>query len=235
MIIAAFIDFGKAFDHVSYRTLLHKLKIKFGIEGNLLSWLTDYLNHWTQVTVVNSTQLEDLNVFCGIPQRSVLGPCLFSLYTNDMPEAVASGNLYLYADDTTVYCIGSTVDEACNLLNNALDKLNKWCVTNSLTPHSSKREAMLLHRGSFIGPHLLIAIGNVSVAWVCHSRLLGIAIDRKLTWKKHLTELKNNFVCKLNLLKKCPFLNRKSLLDLYFKVILPSVAYGITIWGAVTT
>ena len=169
---------------------------------------------------------------CGIPQGSVLGPCLFSLYINDMPEAVVSGNLYLYADDTTVHCIGSTVDEACNLLNNALDKLNKWCVTNSLTPHSSKREAMLLHRGSFIGPHLLIAIGNVSVAWVCHSRLLGIAIDRKLTWKKHLTELKNNFVCKLNLLKKCPFLKRKSLLDLYFKVILPSVAYGITIWGS---
>ena len=55
-----------------------------------------------------------------------------------MPKAVTSGNLYLYADDTTVHCIGSAVDEACNLLNNALDELNKWCITNSLTPHSSK-------------------------------------------------------------------------------------------------
>ena len=194
VVIAAFIDFRKAFDWVSHRTLLHKLKIKFGIEGNLLSWLTDYLN---------STQLEELNVSCGIRQGSVLGPCLFSLYTNDMPEAVASGNLYLYADDTTVYCIGSTVDEACNILNNALDELNKSCVTNSLTSHSSKCEVMLLHRGSFIRPHP--TIGNASVAWVCHARLLGITIDRKLTWKKHVTKLKNNFVCKLNLLKKCPF------------------------------
>ena len=140
-----------------------------------------------------------------------------------------TGNLYLYADDTTVYCIGLTVDEACNLLNNALDELNKWCTANSLTPHSSKCEVMLLHRGSFIGPHPLITIGNVNVAWVCHARLLGITIDRKLTWKKHLTELKVNFVSKLNLLKKCSFLKRKSLLDLYFKVILPSVTYGITI------
>ena len=90
---------------------------------------------------------------------------------------------------------------------------------------------MLLHRGSFIGPHPLITIGNVNVAWVCHVRLLGITIDRKLTWKKHLKELKNNFVCKLNLLKKCSFLKKKSLLDLYFKVILPSVTFGITIWG----
>jgi len=125
VVATAFIDFRKAFDCVSHRTLLHKLKIKFGIEGNPLSWLTDYLHHRTQVTVVNSTQSEELNVTCGIPQGSVLGPCLFSLYTNAMPEAVTSGNLYLYANDTTVYCIGSTVDEACNLLNNALNELNK--------------------------------------------------------------------------------------------------------------
>jgi len=146
VVATAFIDFRKAFDCVSHRTQLHKLKIKFGIEGNLLSWLTDYLHHRTQVTIVNCTQSEELNVTCGIPQGSVLRPCLFSLYTNDMPEAVTSGNLYLHADDTTVYCIGSTVDEVCNLLNNALNELNKWCMTNSLTPHSSKCEVMLFHR-----------------------------------------------------------------------------------------
>ena len=56
VVVTTFIDFRKAFDYVSHRTLLHKLKIKYGIEGNLLSWLTDYLNHRTQVTVVNSTQ-----------------------------------------------------------------------------------------------------------------------------------------------------------------------------------
>ena len=62
VVATAFIDFRKAFDCVSHRTLLHKLKIKFGIEGNLLSWLTDYLHHRTQVTVVNSTQSEELSV-----------------------------------------------------------------------------------------------------------------------------------------------------------------------------
>ena len=174
VVATAFIDFRKAFDRVSHRTLLLKLRIKFGIEGNLLSWLTDYLHHRTQVTVVNSTQSEELNVTCGIPQGAVLGPCLFSLYTNDMPEAVISGNLYLYADDTTVYCIGSTVDE----LNNVLNELNKWCMTNSLTPHYSKCEVMLFHRGSFTGPLPLITIGNVNIAWVYLTRLLGITLDR---------------------------------------------------------
>ena len=177
MFVTAFVDFRTTFDCVSHGTLLHKLKQKFGIEGNFLSWLTDYLNHPTQVTVVNSTQSEELNVTCSIPQGLVLGPCLFSLYTNDMPESVTSGTLYLYPDDTTIYCIGSAVDDACSLLNNALDKLNKWSMTNSLT----------------------------------------------LTWSKHLTDLKNNFVNELNLLKKCSFLKRKSPLDLYFNMILPSV------------
>ena len=176
LVATDFVDFRQAFDCVSHSTLLHKLKIKFGIEGNLLSWLTDYLHHRTQVTVVSSTQSEELNVTCGIPQGSVLGPCLFSLYTNDMPEAVKSGNLYLYADDTRVYCIGSAVDEACNLLNKALNELNQWCMTNSLTPHSSKCEVVLFHRGSFTGPHPMITIVNVNVAWVCHTRLLAWAL-----------------------------------------------------------
>ena len=81
-----------------------------------------------KVAVGSSTQSEMLNVTCGIPKGSILGSSLFSLETNDMPEAVTSGNLCLYADDTSVYCIGPKVDKACNLLNNALNKLNKCCM-----------------------------------------------------------------------------------------------------------
>ncbi|KAL9976448.1 hypothetical protein ACROYT_G013751 [Oculina patagonica] len=108
------------------------LKHRFGIEGHLLSWLMDYLNQRSQITVVNSTQSKKLKVPCGIPQGSVLGPCLFSLYTNDMPGAVSLGTLYLYADDTTVYCIGSTVHEACSLLNKSLTELNNGVLPTPL-------------------------------------------------------------------------------------------------------
>lgn len=93
----------------SHNTLLHKLKIQFGIESNLLSWLTCNLNHRTQVTVVNSPQSEELLMICGFPQGSGLGLCLFGLCTNDMPKALILGNFYLCPSDTTVY---STVEEA---------------------------------------------------------------------------------------------------------------------------
>ena len=77
----------------------------------------------------------------------------------------------------------------------------------------------------------MLTIGNETISWVCHARLLGITIDHKLTWTKYLTELRENFVNKLNLLRKCTFLTKQFLLDLYFKTILPSVTYGITLWG----
>ena len=110
----------------------------------------DYLHHRTTVTVVNSTQSDELYVSCRIPQGSVLGPYLF---------------------------------------------VHQW--------HARQRDIR----------------STIPVCWWQHN-LLYLIID-----------LENSFVTKLNLLKTCSFLRRKSLLYLYLKVILPSVAYGITIWG----
>ena len=172
-----------------------------------------------------------LNVTCGIPQGSVLGPTLLALYTNDLPNAVPSGSVFMYADDTTVYCIGDTVDCAVASLNKALSELNNWCQVNSLTPHSAKCEAMLLMRKPHIGPLNSVIIGDDRIDWVKHTRLLGVTIDDRLAWSHHLTDVKKSFVNKLNLLKRSSFLRREVLLDLYFKVILPAVLYGLVVWG----
>ena len=138
MIAAAFVDFRKAFDCVSHKILLNKLKNQFGIGGSLLSWLTDYLSDRYQVTIVNGQQSDVAKVNCGIPQGSVLGPTLFTLYTNDLPTAVLSGTTLMYADDTTLYCSGDTVDDAVTLLNHALIELYNWCSESNLSPHSTK-------------------------------------------------------------------------------------------------
>ena len=95
----AFVDFRKAFDCVSHAILLHKLKFQFGVQGPLLSWLTVYLSDRTQFSVVNGQHSTVLNVKCGIPQGSVLGPTLFALYTNGPPNSVFSGTVFMYADD----------------------------------------------------------------------------------------------------------------------------------------
>ena len=131
---------------------LHLQLVKVRSTGNLSLWLTDYLTDRTQYSVVNGHHSTVLNVTCGIPQGSVLGPMLFALYTNDLASAVTSSSVFMYMDDTIVYCIGNTVDNTVTSLNKALSELNSWCQENSLNPYSAKCEAMLLMRKPHIGP-----------------------------------------------------------------------------------
>ncbi|KAL9982533.1 hypothetical protein ACROYT_G004584 [Oculina patagonica] len=206
-----FIDFQKAFDSVSHSILIHKLKHYFGIDGNLLDWLKDYLSNRKQFTVMNGKKSDYAQVTYGIPQGSVLGPTLFNLYKSDLPDSVTSGEVYMYADDTSIYCVGNTIDNVTTLLNDALNELLLWCRVNSLFPHPRKCEAMVLFRGRFIGPLKPLRLGHQNIDWVVHSRLLGVIIDNKLTWSRHILEVKKAFVLKLNLIKRSRFLPRNML------------------------
>ena len=148
---------------VPHSRLLEKLNRQFGIEGPLYDWLESYLSNRKQFTVINGKESSKLHVRCGVPQGSVLGPTLFTLFTNDLPSSVKSGDTFMYADDTRVFCISSSQDAACSLLNFALKVLKElftWCVINRLTPHPSKCEAMLLSKASLIRPLPAIYIGE---------------------------------------------------------------------------
>ena len=219
------------FDCVSHSILIHKLHNHFGIHDPLLSWITNYLKDRSQFVNINGNQSGIARVTCGIPQGSVLGPILYSLYTSDMPNAITSGTTHMYADDTTIYCTGKSIDVVTENLNKALNELYLWCLNNSLTPHPSKCEAMIMSRGVFQGPLNSLTIGAHNVKWVSHTRLLGINLDNKLDWSKHVLGVRKSFVNKLCLLKRSRSLQRHVLMDLYFKVILPSITYALPVWG----
>ena len=162
------------------------------------------------------------------------GPYSLALYTSDLSKAVNTATTFLYADDTTMYCVGESVDQVTTTLNKALEELALLCKHNSLVPHPKKCEGMILKRNHFIGPLGCLKINQHLIKWASSSKLLGVTIENKLTWTKHILELKRGFVNKLNLIKRSRFLPRNSLLDLYFKVILPSVTYALPIWGCCT-
>ena len=222
----AFIDFKKAFDSVSHDILEMKLNRDFRITGTLLDWLRQ------QFTVLNGVKSERSRVSFGIPQGSVIGPTLFTLFTNDLPASVSSGSLYMYADDTTAYCIGETIDIAIAKLNKALKEVYTWCLTNRLTPHPGKSEVMLLSKGTLMGPHAPIQLGSSMLRCVTKTRLLGMTVDRNLSWVPQALETRKSFANKLNLLKRSRFLPKGVLKDFYFKVILPSVKYGLVLRGS---
>ena len=121
-----------------------------------MAWLRDYLSDREQYTVINGAHSENTNVAHGIPQGSVLGPILFALYTSDLPKAVNSVTTFLYADDTTMYCVGESVDQVTATLNKALEELALWC---------KKCEGMILKRNHFIGPLGSLKINQHLIKW----------------------------------------------------------------------
>ena len=94
----AYLDFKKAFDSVPHKRLIHKMQ-GYGVEGNLLNWISDFLKDRTQFVSVNGQESERVAVTSGVPQGSVLGPTLFIYYINDLPEVTESGSK-IFADDT---------------------------------------------------------------------------------------------------------------------------------------
>ena len=213
-VAVAFIGFKKAFDCVQREQLLTKLQKNFGILGPLHNWLKSYLSNRLQYTVVNGVKSKMQSVPDRTPQGSVLGPTLFALYTSDLPSlpslpsSVPSGETYMFAGDTTIYCVTENGDQAIHQLNKALKELYSCCLNNRLTPHPKKSEVILLSKTNTIGPTPPVIIGGCLVKLVNKSRLLGVTVDDRLTWSPHLSEVKKSFANKLNLLRKLKFLTR---------------------------
>ena len=92
----------------------------------------------------------------------------------------------MYAYVTTVFCIDSTQDAACDLFNGALKELFPWCINNRLTPHPGKCEVMLLSKARLMDPLPTIYIGQSIIEYKAKTRLLGVTVDQNLSWIPHL-------------------------------------------------
>ena len=99
--LAVFLDLSKAFDAIDHRLLLDKLEF-YGVRGKALEWFANYLSDRKQYVTYNGVTSNLHTVRCGVPQGSVLGPLLFIIYSNDLPDILNITKAILFADDTTV-------------------------------------------------------------------------------------------------------------------------------------
>ena len=138
-----YLDYQKAFDSVPHLRLLEQVK-SFGIEGKACSWLKAFLSNRTQKVRVNGSESKWAPVLSGIPQGSILGPILFSLFVNDLPNEIQS-LISLFADDTKIY-IPLTSDDSAQQLQEDLWKLEMWADMMQMRFHPLKCKVMHLGR-----------------------------------------------------------------------------------------
>ena len=119
-----FLDISKAFDKVWHEGLIYKLK-QNGVKGNLLETLTNFLNDRKQRVVLNGQHSKWANIEAGVPQGSILGPLLFLIYINDLPDNLIS-NSKLFADDTSLFSVINDKHLSANKLSQDLNRINNW-------------------------------------------------------------------------------------------------------------
>ena len=230
-----FVDLSKAFDTVDHVILLKKLNI-YGVGGESLEWFSSYLRNRVQHCMVNNTLSQARHMSTGVPQGSTLGPLLFLVYVNDLPNCLEHTAPGMYADDTQITATAETVDELENLLNKDIENLNIWLNANRLAANGTKTEFIII-ASNYRLKQLLgdpkIRMNQEVIRRVSKTKLLGVVIDEKLTWEDHLNEIIIPKVLKgLRMLRELrSILTCSQMIALYQSLVLPHFDYCSTIWG----
>ena len=117
-----------------HKVLLNKLQ-SFGVQGSELNWFESYLSNRQQVTKIGDFMSSPAFVNFGVPQGSILGPLLFTLYINSLSSVITNTNakVTLYADDTAIFVKGMSVSNINDIMNTEISKVAKWLNENFLT------------------------------------------------------------------------------------------------------
>ena len=176
------LDFSKAFDKVNQLKLLFKLS-QHGVKCNTLYWIRSFLLGRTQAVVLEGERSPEAPVTSGVPQGSVLGPFLFLLYINDLPQNIQS-QVRLFADDTAVH-LTVTSSEDANTLQADLDTLQEWKSTWDMEFNPSKCQVLHITRSRQPLQSQYTLQGQFLES-VDSAKYLGVNITQDLNWNHHI-------------------------------------------------
>ena len=178
----------------------------------MLDILSDYLQNRSQYVEIEGSQSSPRIITHGVPQGSLLGPRLFFIH------------------DSTLYCIGDTI-EVINSLNEAALEVNSWCNQNQLSIHLGKSDVLIITSQQFTGPLRTVKIGTDTIWFVNKSTSLGITIDNHLKWDEQIKKVTKVFCAKVGQLRRMSYLSVNVQEETYFKNIIATVTYGLSVWG----
>ena len=228
-----FIDLRKAFDTVNHEILLKKLN-HYGIRGTALLWFKSYLSNRKQYVFHNGESSKLRSINCGVPQGSVLGPLLFLLYINDLPNISNILQFYLFADDTNIYYEDDNLKNLEATVNKELKKLHTWLIVNRLSLNINKTNFVVFHPfNKPLRQKITLKICKKAISEKDNLKYLGILIDSTLTWKNHIDNVSSKLSKAIGLLSKIRhFVNIKILKTLYYSLVYSHLIYAIEVWGS---
>ena len=174
---------------------------------------------------------------CGVPQGSILGPLMFLIYINDISVNIINCTTRLYADDTILYCSGSTIMEASEKLQKDLDTLGGWCTSNMLSVNTKKSKVMLFGTQRYIKSNQKpdLKLSNSKLEYVNHYKYLGVDLDETLNFKKHVQNVCKLASHKIDILSRIkPYITNSAALQVYKSKILSYIDYGDVMYEATT-
>ena len=203
---------------IDHNILLDKLNY-YGIRGLALEWFRNYLSDRTQFVSYKCNNSGFQNVTCGVPQGSVLGPLLFILYTNDLPNVLKHSKCILFADDTTIFQTSHNLTYLRECIEYDMECSSDWFRANKLSLNAQKTQFVVFWPPSTTQRNMIsIKIGTENIQRVSHAMFLGIIIDETVNWGPHIDYVAKKIASyAINTVKK--YLSVRNLKSLYYSFV----------------
>ena len=246
--LVIFLDLGKAFDTVTHRILLEKME-QIGIRGVAHKLYKDYLSNRTQTVKILSTLSSNKTVEFGVPQGTVLGPVLFSIYINEIMKLVPDAEVVCFADDTAIIIKENSWQKVKQVAEEVISKIKAWFDKNYLTLNASKScfvcfsmtraglvqlnelKELTIHRFDCL--RSTQGCCNLMIERREQVKYLGVEFDMYLSWKKHVECVSGRIrklIYKFYQLRQ--FMSWQMLKSVYFALVESILGYCISVWGA---
>ena len=188
-----------------------------------------------QKCLVNGHLSNSHVITCGVPQGSLIGPLLFLIYINDLPNCLREATPRMYADDTSITIASNSVAQIEEVLNHELGNLSEWLIANRLSLNVAKTEVMLVGSRQKLATTsdqtFVTQIDDQEITRVSHTKSLGVTIDQNLTWSIHVGEIVSKISSAIGALKRLrPFINKETAIKIYQALIEPHFDYCSPVW-----
>ena len=198
-------------------------------------WFRSYVADRRERCFVNGQFSNSSFITKGVPQCSIIGPLLFLVYINDLPNCLNEGIPRMFADDTNISFSSNTLSDLEHLINFELQSLNRWLIANKLSLNIAKTEFMVVgsrqRLATFDDPELCVTVNNASVKQFKSAETLGMTLDENLTWRDYVEVISKKISSGIGALKRIRgLIDQETAIKVYQGFIEPYFSYCAPVW-----